>query len=96
MVKYIDMHCDTLMTAWRKGAKTVYELEGTHADVKRLLSGGCKAQFFASYMPSIDWVPKLGDQYPGDDRYIEALYELFLNTVREHSDVYVNSFKELL
>lgn len=86
MVKYIDMHCDTLMTAWRKGAKTVYELEGTHADVKRLLNGGCKAQFFAIFMPSIDWVPKLGDQYPGDDKYIEGLYELFCNTVNQHSD----------
>lgn len=85
-MKYIDMHCDTLMTAWRKGAKTVYELEGTHADVKRLLAGGCKAQFFAIYMPSIDWVPKLGDQYPGDDGYIAALYELYQNTVREHGD----------
>ena len=86
MMKYIDMHCDTLMAAWRKGAKTVYELEGTHVDVKRLLVGGCKAQFFAIFMPSIVWVPKLGDQYPGDDRYIDALYEIVCNTVETHSD----------
>ena len=87
MIKYIDMHCDTLLRAWRQNAETIYELQGTHTDIKRLIAGNCKAQFFAIYMPSIDWVPKLGEQYPGDDQYIDSLYTLFCNTLHKHADI---------
>lgn len=85
MVPYIDMHCDTLMSAWRSGAGTVYELNGTHADVVRLRAGGCRAQFFAIYLPSVDWVER-SILYPGDDAYISALYEIFAATVREYPE----------
>lgn len=85
MIPYLDMHCDTLMAAWRRGAKTLYELDGTHADIVRLKRGGCKAQFFAIFLPSLDWANRDGT-YPGDDAYIAALHEIFQATVREHAD----------
>ena len=86
MMQYIDMHCDTLMSAWRRGKNSVYELDGTMVDVKRLRAGGCKAQFFAIFMMSIDMKAKLGDKFPEDERYIEDLYAIYQTTLREHPD----------
>lgn len=85
---YIDMHCDTLMQAYLKKEKTIYQLPDTMADVKRLYEIDCKAQFFAIFMPPITMKKQMGALFPEDDAYIRSLLEIYRNTLREHTDIF--------
>ncbi len=48
-MSYIDLHCDTLQVFAGKGG-SLYE-NRMSVDIRRLLKGGCKAQFFAVWLP---------------------------------------------
>ena len=85
---YIDLHCDTLGLARRQKKRTLLELQGTMTDVKKLRAGGCLAQCFAIFLPSKDRIKKPESDYPGDEAYIAALHEIFLNTERECGDIF--------
>ena len=85
-MKYIDMHCDTLWKAWELGVENLNEINGTHADITRLIKGDCKAQFFAIFFPSIEDDQYNSNTYPGDDGYFDALYKIYRNTLIENSD----------
>ena len=85
---YIDLHCDTLGLARRQKKRTLLELQGTMTDLKKLRAGGCLAQCFAIFLPSKDRIKKPESDYPGDEAYIAALHEIFLNTERECGDIF--------
>lgn len=52
-MNYIDFHCDTLMKAWM-GRKKTLSAPGGMVSLAGLKEGGCKAQFFAIFMPPVN------------------------------------------
>ncbi|MDD2959512.1 MAG: dipeptidase [Lachnospiraceae bacterium] len=86
-VPFIDFHCDTLMQAWFRHRKDLYQLPGTMLDVKRLRQGGARAQFFAIFLQSLKMKKYLGPLIPRDSRYIEKLMNSFYKTLQRHEDV---------
>ncbi len=86
-MQYIDMHCDTLMMAWRKGWADIYHRPEMMVDIKRLVQGGCRAQFFAIFLPSPGMKERMGLAQMDDDVYIEQLGQIFRTTLEQHGDV---------
>ena len=84
MTPYIDMHCDTLMKAWMKGKKDLFQLKNTMTDVQRLQAGGCRAQFFAIFLLPVTLKKKLGPFFPKDETYIAKLCGIYQNTLQRH------------
>lgn len=89
---YIDLHCDTLLQGFLQGASDIYDLKDTHVNVKRLLSGGATAQFFAIFFPRAGEKGGMhcGGTYcgemPPDLVYFEALHKLLLDSIRAHPE----------
>ena len=86
-MQYIDMHCDTLMMAWRKGWADIYHSPELMVDIQRLRQGGCRAQFFAIFLPSPTMKERMGLAHMDDDVYIEQLGQIFRTTLKQHGDV---------
>lgn len=85
-MKYIDFHCDTLMKIFdlykvRDISQTAWENEG-QIDMKRLVSAGYAAQFFACYIWWID-KPLLGSHY----KDALKMADLLIDSVGQHKDV---------
>ena len=85
-MNYIDMHCDTLMLAWMKKQREIFDQPEMMVDVKRLRAGGCKAQFFAIFMPSPGMKERMGLKNFNDDEYIDTLRGIFSATLEENPD----------
>ena len=83
---YIDLHCDTLSQALIRGKKSIYELQDTMLDIKRLQHGGALAQFFAIFMPPAGAEKMIGHPLPEDDEYIRLLCEILENSILEHPE----------
>lgn len=87
-MRYIDMHCDTLAEALARKCGTVYELQGTMLDVKRLLAAGAGAQFFAMFVPQRDEPGWFGlDEMPEPTALLMMMYEIYRGTMEQCSDV---------
>lgn len=86
-MQYIDMHCDTLMMAWRKGWSDIYQRPKLMVDIQRLVKGGCRAQFFAIFLPSPTMKERMGLAHMDDDVYIEQLGKIFHTTLAQYGDV---------
>lgn len=85
-MKYIDLHCDTLMGAFFANKPDLGRLEKASVDVARLKEGGCMAQFFAIFLPSLPMREKMGDKLPDDETYIKALHTIFQNTMEQYPE----------
>lgn len=85
-MNYIDMHCDTLMMAWMKKQTDIYDQPDMMVDIKRLLQGCCKAQFFAIFMPSPGMKERMGLTQMDDDDYINHLSTIFRTTLEKHPE----------
>lgn len=85
-MKYIDMHCDTLMLAWMKKQAEIYSQPDMMVDIRRLREGNCKAQFFAIFLPSPGMKERMGLAQMDDDEYINHLYGIFTNTWKLHPE----------
>ncbi len=86
-MNYIDMHCDTLMLSWLKGWPEIYDRPEMMVDIRRLRQGGCRAQFFAIFLPSPLMKERMGKAQLDDDDYIEQLGAIFRATLERHGDV---------
>ena len=90
---WIDMHCDTLLRAYRKGAENLWDGEG-HQSLKRIAESGQMVQFFAVFFP-----PKPvskgreattateGDSMPDDSAYFLKLRKILLDQLAQHDDL---------
>ena len=88
MMKYIDMHCDTLAEALVRKQKTVRKLKGTMVDVERLQRGEAVAQFFAMFLPQRNEPSWFGcETMPDLSVLMEKMYEVYRNTLTECSDI---------
>ena len=50
-MKYIDLHCDTLMQAFLRQKRDIYSMPEMMIDLRRLKEGNALAQFFAIFLP---------------------------------------------
>lgn len=83
-MKYIDMHCDTLMEAFFAGKEDIYEFPNAMVDLRRMAQGMCMAQFFAVFLPCNDiweWYQK---EPVSDDEYIEACENIFYASIKQY------------
>ncbi len=91
-MQYIDMHCDTLMKGYLGFKKDIYQSKRNMVDVQRLYEAGAEAQFFAIFLPPIAISSKLGPLIPSDDKYIEKLRRILLQTIDAHPDKLAMAF----
>lgn len=89
MTKFIDMHCDSLMTLFYEDPvhADLYDSRVTAVDFKRMQQTGFLAQFFAIFV-----IPR--DRYEmhhvipiSDEEYIEILHQYFEKNMTEYKDV---------
>lgn len=85
--KTIDMHCDTLMKAYFDQKEDIFDCPDYELDIKRMISSGMMAQFFAIFVPSKRLYERFSRQYISDDEYIEKCISIFNRTVELHKDV---------
>lgn len=80
-MKFIDLHCDTLLKARRDGVNDLYQLQGAMADANKLEAGGCLAQCFAIFLP-----PKGRPGMVEDEVLIREAFDILVNTLKQHPD----------
>lgn len=80
-MKFIDLHCDTLLKALRDGVRDLYQLPDAMAGADKLETGGCLAQCFAIFLP-----PKGRPGMPEDETLIAEAAAILDNTLRQHPD----------
>ena len=89
-MKYMDMHCDTLMAALlRKGRDAdLYEFPEAMVDFKRMKQGDYLAQFFAIFIvPPQMYTDWLKMEPIEENDYINSCVEIFNNNMKAHSDI---------
>lgn len=85
-MKYIDLHCDTLMFI-PNGEETLLSNTTASVDFRRLKKGNCLAQFFAIFLLSEDYLKEYGKDYMGDDDYILSRVNNLKKAVEENKDL---------
>lgn len=87
-MRFIDMHCDTLMSAYNNPAYQLLHNEKTMVDFARMKQGGQMAQFFAMFLLPPGAEKFLGLDHPiDDDDYIDQLSSALKREVAAHSDI---------
>ena len=85
-MKYIDLHCDTLLAAFEKGKTQINVMPEAMIDVERLKKGGAAAQFFAIFMLPEAEKNNSGRMIPEDDVYINKLSGILHNSIQENEN----------
>jgi len=87
-MQFIDMHCDTLMGAYRNPGFPLRANDKTMVDFLRMKQGGQMAQFFAMFLPPPGAYKHMGLEKPiDDDDYIDQLSAALKRNVAENSDL---------
>lgn len=91
-MKFIDMHCDTLMMAYMFDKEDIFEMPYT-LDLKKMREGNQLAQFFAIFFTN-DAVRKFfARKEPIDDReYFETCRKIFFNSIEKYSDIFAAAY----
>lgn len=87
-MKYIDMHCDTVMYAYFHDLEDCFQTEGM-CDVQKLKEGQALLQFLGIFLPPAtygDW-EKFGKRGVSDHDYMDACRKIFQNTMERYADV---------
>lgn len=87
-MKFIDMHCDTLMGAYNHPDFSLLNNEKTMVDFTRMRRGGQMAQFFAMFLPPPNAYKRMGLEKPiDDDDYINQLSACLRRELEANSDL---------
>lgn len=87
-MKYIDLHCDTLMKLVFSDEKIdLTSNEKTSIDFQRLREGNALAQFFAVFLPDKDTYKEVGKEPMPDDEYILKAVNILKDSVEKNSDI---------
>lgn len=90
-MKHVDLHCDTLMTAWLHDGDqaSIYDTPYNHLDIKRLKEAKTMVQFFAEFMiPDHMWTDPSIDHEPVDDlTYLHTLRNILIENTKNHPDL---------
>ena len=84
-MKFIDMHCDTLMPFVRGGDYNLYQNKG-QVDFVKMQKGNALAQFFAVFFPKMEMFAKQGIEM-NDELYFKLLTDGFYRDIEKHSDI---------
>ncbi|MBQ7902384.1 MAG: dipeptidase [Oscillospiraceae bacterium] len=84
-MKFIDMHCDTLMPFARGGEYSLFANNG-QVDFQKMKKGDALAQFFAVFFPKMEYFTAQGIDM-NDDLYFRLLTEGFYRDVEKHNDI---------
>lgn len=85
-MKYVDMHCDSLMEAYFTEKPTLLDVPTAMVDINRLQKGGCLAQVMAIFLPDLglwNWYKR--EPLP-DEVYMAALENIYFETLKQHPD----------
>jgi len=87
-MKFIDLHCDTLMQALKDGVTDVFELQGSMLDIKRMKKGGASTELFAIFFPPLkeSGLIELEGKRLSDDEYFDLLYRCYKSTMQVGKD----------
>lgn len=86
ILKFIDMHCDTLELAYLNGESDIFRMPGM-LDVERLKQGGALAQFFAIFMMTpTSRLIKGKNVIVEDEEYINTSMKVFYTTMENYGD----------
>ena len=84
IMKYIDLHCDTLMKCYLDGKKL--RENDAQIDLVRLKGAGAMAQCMAVFVPTYDVAREYGVELsPGD--YFDACAEVYRRELRDNADL---------
>jgi membrane dipeptidase len=72
-MKFIDMHCDTLLMYMKPGGCEGLEDSGSRVSFAKLRQGGAMAQFFAMFLPPEQWSAERDLVPAEDDEFIRTL-----------------------
>lgn len=90
-MKFIDLHCDTLMVAFIQNREDICQMPGM-LDVTRMKGAGQLAQVFAIFMPPPGGESRMGRSIPDDDAYIEFCFDAYANTMARCGDTVAPAF----
>lgn len=87
-MKFIDMHCDTLMKTFGHPDMDMMHMDNTMVDISRMQKGVQLAQFFAMFLLPAGAEKFLGLSEPvNDDDYINQLHHTLMHNLELHSDI---------
>lgn len=87
-MKFIDMHCDSVMYAYFHDNEDCYETTGM-CDVKKLKAGDALTQYLGIFLPqptSPAW-ERFNKVYTTDEDYLQACLKIFNATMKNHADI---------
>ncbi len=89
IMKFIDMHCDTLMKLlFNPEVNTnLYSTPETSIDFDKMQRGDQLAQFFAVFLPPRDGFKCYGREDMTDEIYIAEMRKILLENVKKYNDV---------
>lgn len=88
-MKFIDLHCDTLMGCYLRGWKL--RRNPGHIDLEKLKNGQALAQMFAIFIPTHEGAKKLGiGETPYE--YFNSVYNLYLKELDENKDIIMPAY----
>ena len=85
-MKYVDMHCDSLMEAYFTGKDTLMDVPTAMADINRLHAAGCLAQVTAIFLPDASLWEWYKREALSDRDYMAALEKIYFNTLERYPD----------
>lgn len=85
-MKFIDMHCDTLMPFAYRPGYTIYSNDG-QVDFLKMKKGGAMAQFFAVFFPPRQSLGQYGIADISDEEFFNRLTDGFYADIEKHSDM---------
>ncbi|MBC8589195.1 dipeptidase [Paratissierella segnis] len=87
-MKYIDMHCDTLMNVPDPtGSQTLKSNSIASIDFNRMKKGNTMAQFFAVFLLQKEMFEKEHKEYVEDDIYIKNCVNTLKRSVEENEEI---------
>lgn len=85
-MKFIDLHCDTLMVAFLQNQEDICRMPGM-LDVSQMKDAGQLAQVFAIFMPPPGGEARMGRDLPDDDEYIEFCFSAYERTMARCGEI---------
>lgn len=87
-MKFIDMHCDSLMQLFfqDKEKADLFSSAATSVDFKRMKEGDQLAQFFAVFLPPVEGYKMMGIEPVPDDVYIQALHDALMKNLEQYPE----------
>jgi membrane dipeptidase len=87
-MKFIDLHCDTLMhTIGREEPLSLLKNHQTSIDFERMKEGGSMAQFFAVFLPTEEMFLENIGEVMDDDLYINTLVDTLKREIGNNGDL---------